>query len=98
MTIRDTLADALVSSLLAAGRWNPSDSTCIPAAILWPDLAKLNNPVAVAEAAVDKKANTLLMPISARKQLFDLPDDMATRINIDFYSDPVDAFVKAILD
>lgn len=59
---------------------------------------KLNNPVAVAEAAVDKRANTLLMPISARKQLFDLPDDMATKINIDFYSDPVDAFVKAILD
>ena len=61
-------------------------------------IEKLNNPVAVAEAAVDKKANTLLMPISARKQLFDLPDDMATKINIDFYSDPVDAFVKAILD
>jgi ATP-dependent Lon protease len=58
----------------------------------------LPNAVAVAEAAVDKRAACLLMPISARKQLFELPDDLATKINIEFYSDPVDAFIKAILD
>jgi ATP-dependent Lon protease len=56
------------------------------------------NPVAVAELAVEKGATTLLMPISARKQLFDLPDALATKISIEFYSDPKDAFLKALVE
>jgi ATP-dependent Lon protease len=56
------------------------------------------NPVAIAELAVEKGASTLLMPISARKQLFNLSDEMATKIRIDFYSDPADAFIKAVLE
>lgn len=56
------------------------------------------NPVAIAELAVDKRAASLLMPISARKQLFELPDDLATKINIEFYADATDALMKAILD
>ncbi|MBW1852324.1 MAG: peptidase, partial [Deltaproteobacteria bacterium] len=56
------------------------------------------NPVAVAELAVEKGATTLLMPISSRKQLFDLSDEMATKINIEFYSEAIDAFLKAIMD
>ncbi len=36
--------------------------------------------------------------MSARKQLFDLSDDMATRINVQFYSDAPDALLKALLD
>ncbi|MGB4141540.1 MAG: BREX system Lon protease-like protein BrxL, partial [Limnochordia bacterium] len=56
------------------------------------------NPVAVAELAIEKGATTLLMPISSRRQLFDLPDEMATKINIEFYADATDALVKAIVD
>ena len=56
------------------------------------------NPVAVAELAVEKGATTLLMPISSRRQLFDLSDDMATKLNIEFYSETNDAFLKAIMD
>ena len=56
------------------------------------------NPVAVAELAVEKGASTLLIPISARRQLFDLPDEMATKISIDFYADAADALLKAILE
>lgn len=56
------------------------------------------NAVAVAELAVEKGANILLMPIASRKQLFDLPDELATKINIDFYSDPKDALLKAIVE
>ena len=56
------------------------------------------NPVAIAELAVEKGATQLLMPISARRQLLELPDEMATKINIVFYSDPADAFMKAILE
>jgi ATP-dependent Lon protease len=56
------------------------------------------NPVAVAELTVDKQAVSLLMPISARRQLFDLPDELATKINIEFYATATDAFMKAILE
>jgi ATP-dependent Lon protease len=56
------------------------------------------NPVAVAELAVEKGAATLLMPISARKQLFDLPDTLATKISIEFYADAKDAFLKALVE
>ncbi len=54
------------------------------------------NPVAVAELAVEKGAMTLLMPISSRRQLFELSDDMATKVSIEFYADSIDAFTKAI--
>lgn len=56
------------------------------------------NPVAVAELAVEKGADQLLIPITARKQLLELPDEMATKINIVFYAESTDAFMKAILE
>jgi ATP-dependent Lon protease len=56
------------------------------------------NPVAVAELSVEKGAVALLMPISSRKQLFELPDEMATKVNIEFYADATDAFLKTIMD
>lgn len=56
------------------------------------------NPVALAELAVEKGATTLLMPISARKHLFSLSDEMATKISIEFYADSADALMKAVLE
>ena len=56
------------------------------------------NAVSVAELAVEKGATTLLMPISSRKQLFNLSDEMATKISIEFYSDTADAFIKAVME
>ncbi len=56
------------------------------------------NAVSVAELAVEKGALTLLIPVSARRQLNDLSDDMATKISILFYSDPRDALLKALGD
>jgi ATP-dependent Lon protease len=58
----------------------------------------LPNPVAVTELAVEKGATTLLMPISSRRQLFELSDEMATKVSIEFYGDAIDAFTKAIMD
>jgi ATP-dependent Lon protease len=58
----------------------------------------LPNAVSLAEIAVDKKATTLLMPVAARRQLNDLPDDMWTKINIEFYKDPADAVFKALVE
>ena len=58
----------------------------------------LHNAVEVAELAIDKGAETLLMPVSARKQLFNLPDNMATKINVQFYTDSKEALVKALAE
>jgi ATP-dependent Lon protease len=58
----------------------------------------LTNAVGIVEVAVEKGADTVLMPVSSRKQLFELSDDMATRINIQFYSDTPDALLKALLE
>ena len=56
----------------------------------------LHNPVTLAELAVEKGAKVLLVPVSCRRQLFDLSDDMATRIDIEFYQDARDALLKAV--
>ena len=56
------------------------------------------NPVNLAELAVEKGASTLLMPVSARKQLVDLSDDMATKVTIQFYADAREALIKALGD
>ncbi|MBT3234296.1 MAG: BREX system Lon protease-like protein BrxL [Calditrichaeota bacterium] len=58
----------------------------------------VHNAVNIAEIAVEKGATVLLMPVTCRKQLFDLSDDMATKIDIQFYSDARDALLKAIVE
>ena len=58
----------------------------------------IHNAVSIAEIAVEKGATALLMPISCRRQLFDLSDDMATKVDIQFYSDARDALLKAIIE
>lgn len=57
----------------------------------------VHNPVNIAEIAVEKGATALLMPVTCRRQLFDLSDDMATKIDIQFYTDTRDALLKAIV-
>jgi ATP-dependent Lon protease len=54
------------------------------------------NALSVVELAVEKGATAILMPVSARKQLFDLSDDMATKIDVQFYSDARGAILKAL--
>ena len=58
----------------------------------------IHNPVAIAETAVEKGATALLMPVACQRQLFDLSDDMAIRIDIQFYSDARDALLKAMAE
>lgn len=58
----------------------------------------VHNAVTIAEIAVEKGATSLLMPVACRRQLVDLSDDMATKIDIQFYSDAKDALVKAMAE
>lgn len=58
----------------------------------------VHNAVTIAEIAVEKGATSLLMPVACRRQLVDLSDEMATKIDIQFYSDAKDALLKAMAE
>jgi len=87
---------AMVGGLLDR---NTRGSTIIVGALnLGGSLEMLHNPVAIIELAVDKKANTVLMPVSARRALNELPDEYWTKTNVEFYSEPTDAVFKALVE
>ena len=54
--------------------------------------------MAVAELAVEKGAVTILMTISACNQFFELPDELATKVSIEFYGDLKDAYLKGVAE
>jgi ATP-dependent Lon protease len=54
------------------------------------------NPVAVVEIAIEKGAASILMPISSRRQLNELSDDLTAKITIHYYLDARDALLKAL--
>ena len=81
------LGKSVQGGLVAAGALNLGGS-----------VEPVANAVGIVEAAVEKGAAVVLMPVSARRRLFDLSDDMATRINVLFYSDTPDALLKALLE
>ncbi len=58
----------------------------------------IHNAVGIAELLVEKGAQTILFPVSARRQLNDLSDEMAARIVIVYYVDVRDALLKAVAD
>ena len=58
----------------------------------------VHDPVSIVELAVEKGASSILMPVSARRQLIDLSDDMATRADDQYYADLRDALLKGMLE
>ena len=61
-------------------------------------LEPIYNAVNVAELAVEKGATTLLIPISSRRQLNELSNEMATKMSILYYADAREALIKALGD
>jgi ATP-dependent Lon protease len=87
---------ALCGSLLGG---NTRGRTIVVGALnLGGSIDLIPNAVRIAELAVDKQAQTLLMPVAARRQLNDLPDELWTKINIEFYKDSADAVFKALVE
>ncbi|MDA8600088.1 hypothetical protein N9L30_03600 [Burkholderiaceae bacterium] len=72
----------------ATNRFSPSGGTIEP----------IHNAVSLAEIAIEKGAKALLLPVACRKQLFDLSDDMATKLDIELYQDGRDALLKALTE
>jgi len=58
----------------------------------------IHNAVTLVEMAIEKGAQAVLMPVTSRRQLFDLSDDMATRADTQFYQDARDALLKALVE
>ena len=87
---------ALCGALL--GR-NSRGGTIVAGALnLGGSIEVIPNAVRIAELAIDKQAQTLLMPVSARRQLNDLPDELWTKINIEYYKDGSDGVFKALME
>ena len=61
-------------------------------------LEPITNAIDIAELAAEKGAATLLAPVSSRRQMHDISDDLAARLTIQYYTDPHDALVKALAD
>ena len=87
---------ALCGGLL--GRNTRGGTIVVGALNLGGSIEMIPNAVRIAELAIDKQAQTLLMPVSARRQLNDLPDDLWTKISIEFYKDAADAVFKALVE
>jgi len=87
---------ALCGSLL--GRNTRGGTIIVGSLNLGGSVELVPNAVRIAELSVDKQAQTLLMPVSARKQLNDLPDDLWTKISIEFYKDAADAVFKSLVE
>jgi ATP-dependent Lon protease len=58
----------------------------------------VHNPIDVVELALEKGATMVMMPVSCRRTLIDLSDDVATKIQVLFYADAPDALRKALHD
>ena len=58
----------------------------------------VHNAVDLTELAAEHGAQHVLMPVSAREQLFQLPDEIATSVNVQYYADIEDALVKGLAD
>ncbi len=91
------LSSALLKKSVRGGRVVVGEIT------LGGTIEPIHNAVTLAEIAVEKGAKSLLLPVSSRRQLFDLSDDMATQLeatqlDIEFYQDGRDALLKALAD
>jgi ATP-dependent Lon protease len=56
------------------------------------------NAVNVVELCVEKGAATILLPIATRRQLNELPDELATKVVTLYYADARDALLKALVE
>jgi ATP-dependent Lon protease len=87
---------ALCSALL--GRSSKGGLVIVGGLNLGGSLEPLHNAVTLAEMAVEKGATSILVPVSARKQMIALSDDMATKIDVQYYADPREALLKALAE
>ena len=85
---------ALVSALL--GKPLKGGMAVVGGINLGGSIEPVHNPVDIVEHALSKGAASVLMPVSCRRALVDLSDDVATKVQVLFYSDAPDAMRKVL--
>ena len=85
---------ALCSSLLQKGI--KGGHVVVGGLNLGGSIEPVHDAVNVVELAIEKGATSIVIPVSARRQLNDLPDDLAIRINIQYYTDIREVLVKLL--
>lgn len=92
MPILVALASALLGKPLRGGM------AVVGGLNLGGSIEPIHNPVDVVEHALSKGASTVLVPVSCRRALVDLSDDVATKVQLLYYADAADALRKALHD
>lgn len=92
MPILVALASALLGKPLRGGM------AVVGGLHLGGSIEPIHNPVDVVEHALSKGASTVLVPVSCRRALVDLSDDVATKVQLLYYADAADALRKALHD
>ncbi len=59
-------------------------------------LEPVYNALDMAELAAEKGASAIVLPVSSRKQMNEMSDDLAARLTIIYYTDPRDALLKVL--
>jgi ATP-dependent Lon protease len=85
---------ALCSALL--GRSLEGGLVIVGGLNLGGSIEPVHNPIDIVELAMEKGATAVLMPVSCRRALVDLSDEVATKVQVLFYADAADALRKAV--
>lgn len=86
------LASALIGKSLHGGL------ICVGGINLGGGIETIYNAASIVELAAEKGASTLLMPVASRREAGNVSDDIAAKVDVRFYTDARDAFIKAIAD
>lgn len=58
----------------------------------------VDNAATLAELEIEKGAKSLFLSVACRKELLDLSDDMATKLDVEVYQDALDALLNPLTD
>lgn len=86
------LASALIGKSVHGGM------ICVGGINLGGVIETIYNAASVVELAAEKGASTLLMPVATRRDVMNVSDEIAAKVDVRFYTDARDAFLKAIAD
>ena len=86
------LASALIGKSLHGGM------ICVGGINLGGGIETIYNAASIVELAAEKGATSLLLPVATRRDVMNVSDEIAAKVDIRFYTDARDAFLKAIAD
>ena len=88
-----SLGSALIGKSVEGGM------ICVGGINLGGGISTIYNAAAIVELAAEKGATTVLMPVASRKDVFmSVSGEIAAKVDVRFYTDARDAFIKAIAE